>query len=325
MEQLNNLLKDLRLKYDQLESMKASALFIQDKHIIMSEQKGILFSMEQITKLIESMSSLPNITEYSAFNLFDAKYGRDLKTRFAKIEEEFFELKKEVEKISDNPDENLIIRIKDETCDLNACVGHFASILKLYQHEMLHYVVDKIKGREKDPNYKRFSVSDKLDVVVKYPTEFDKVENYKDSDGYKEHLLSEGDSKENPIQPIQLIMNPNYKRFNLDDGITLDVSTDFMEVLSDDNLKVSVKDLPPSLHFTTDPDSVKCKAIAAIIDFSSEDKHPIAILIKDIGWVKPDPEFYYDKQHIKDAWKNYSKGNEFKMIKCNPDGTYKTE
>lgn len=205
MEQLNNLLKDLRLKYDQLESMKASALFIQDKHIIMSEQKGILFSMEQITKLIESMSSLPNITEYSTFNLFDAKYGRDLKIRFAKIEEEFFELKKEVEKISDNPDENLIIRIKDETCDLNACVGHFASILKLYQHEMLHYVVDKIKGREKDPNYKRFSVSDTLDVVVKYPTEFDKVENYKDSDGYKEHLLSEGDSKENPIQPIQLI------------------------------------------------------------------------------------------------------------------------
>ena len=177
MEQLNNLLKDLRLKYDQLESMKASALFIQDKHIIMSEQKGILFSMEQITKLIESMSSLPNITEYSAFNLFDAKYGRDLKTRFAKIEEEFFELKKEVEKISDNPDENLIIRIKDETCDLNACVGHFASILKLYQHEMLHYVVYKIKGREKDPNYKRFSVPDTLDVVVKYPTEFDKVEN----------------------------------------------------------------------------------------------------------------------------------------------------
>ena len=268
MEQLNNLLKDLRLKYDQLESMKASALFIQDKHIIMSEQKGILFSMEQITKLIESMSSLPNITEFSAFNLFDAKYGRDLKIRFAKIEEEFNELKKEVEKISDNPDENLIIRIKDETCDLNACVGHFASILKLYQHEMLHYVVDKIKGREKDPNY---------------------------------------------------------KRFNLDNGITLDVSTDFMKVLSDDNLKVSVKDLPPSLHFTTDPDSVKCKAIAAIIDFSSEDKHPIAILIKDIGWVKPDPEFYYDKQHIKDAWKNYFRGKEFKMTKCNPDGTYKTE
>ena len=70
---------------------------------------------------------------------------------------------------------------------------------------MLHYVVDKIKGREKDPNYKRFSVSDTLDVVVKYPTEFDKVENYKDSDGYRKHLLSEGDSEENPIQPIQLI------------------------------------------------------------------------------------------------------------------------
>ena len=154
MNELNNLLKTYKLKYDQLESMKASALFVQDKHIIMSEQKGILFSMEQITKLIESMSELPNITEYSAFKLFDEKYGRDLKTRFAKIEEEFNELKKEVEKISDNPDENLIIRIKDETCDLNACVGHFASILRLYQHEMLHYVVDKIKGREKDPNYK---------------------------------------------------------------------------------------------------------------------------------------------------------------------------
>lgn len=205
MNELNNLLKTYKLKYDQLESMKASALFVQDKHIIMSEQKGILFSMEQITKLIESMSELPNITEYSAFKLFDAKYGRDLKTRFAKIEEEFNELKKEVEKLSDNPDENLIIRIKDETCDLNGCVGHFASILNLYQHGMLHYVVDKIKGREKNPNYKRFSISDTLDVVVKYPTEFDKVENYKDSDGYKEHLLSEGDSKENPIQPIQLI------------------------------------------------------------------------------------------------------------------------
>ena len=163
-------------------------------------------------------------------------------------------------------------------------------------------------------------MSDTLDVVVKYPTEFDKVENYKDSDEYRKNLLSEGNSKENPTQPIQLITDPNYKQFNLDNGITLDVSTGFM-----DKLKVSVKDLPPSLYFTTDSDSVKCKAIAAIIDFSSEDKHPIAILIKDIGWVKPDPEFYYNKQRIKDAWKNYFKGKEFKMIKCNPDGTYKTE
>ena len=240
MEQLNNLLKALRLKYDQLESMKASALFIQDKHIIMSEQKGILFSMEQITKLIESMSSLPNITEYSAFNLFDAKYGRDLKTRFAKIEEEFNELKNEVEKISDNPDENLIIRIKDETCDLNACVGHFASILKLYQHEMLHYVVDKIKGREKDPNYKRFNTE-------------------------------------------------------------------------------------PSLSLTKDPTYLGDKAFAAVIDYSISDKYPVAIAIRDLGWVKPDPNFYYNNIQVENAWKNYFKGKEFKMIKCNPDGTYRTE
>ena len=45
---------------------------------------------------------------------------------------------------------------------------------------------------ENDPNYKRFNKSDK-------------AENYKDSDGYRKHLLSEGNSEENPIQPTQLI------------------------------------------------------------------------------------------------------------------------
>jgi len=69
-----------------------------------------------------------------------------------------------------------------------------------------------------------------------------------------------------------------------------------------------------------DPNYKRFINIASTIDFSSNDNHPVAILVQEGIWVKPDPEFYYDEKHIEEAWQNHFKGNPTKMVKCNERG-----
>lgn len=102
-----------------------------------------------------------SITESRAVNLFTKKYGTDFMSRWKKLEEEFNELKIVVEDIDDRGRNNLDMNniynhLDDELSDLQACLTHFASLRDLYQQEMLDMAIDKIKGRETDPNYKRF-------------------------------------------------------------------------------------------------------------------------------------------------------------------------
>lgn len=82
------------------------------------------------------------------------KYGTSIDSRMRKLEEEFNELKEAAEKDIFKNTENLADFV-DELADLNGVLFHIAGILGYSQDELMAMVMDKIKGREVDPNYKR--------------------------------------------------------------------------------------------------------------------------------------------------------------------------
>jgi NTP pyrophosphatase (non-canonical NTP hydrolase) len=86
--------------------------------------------------------------------LFNTKFGTSVDRRLVKLREEYGELmeaaEKDIYKNKDNLDDFI-----DELADLNVEVFHIAGILGLTQDELLSMAVDKVVGREKDPNYKR--------------------------------------------------------------------------------------------------------------------------------------------------------------------------
>lgn len=86
--------------------------------------------------------------------MFNAKFGTCVDRRLVKLREEYGELMeaadKDIFKDKDNLDDFI-----DELADLNAVVFHIAGILGLTQDDLLTMAADKVKGREKDPNYKR--------------------------------------------------------------------------------------------------------------------------------------------------------------------------
>ena len=86
--------------------------------------------------------------------LFNEKFGISVDLRMRKLEEEFNELKEAHESDQFKNDGNLSDFI-DELADLNAVLFHIAGILGLTQEQLLSMAVDKVVGREKDPNYKR--------------------------------------------------------------------------------------------------------------------------------------------------------------------------
>ena len=86
--------------------------------------------------------------------LFNEKFGTSVDRRLVKLREEYGELmeaaEKDILKNKDNLDDFI-----DELADLNAVLFHIAGILGLSQDQLLSMAVDKVVGREKDPNYKR--------------------------------------------------------------------------------------------------------------------------------------------------------------------------
>ncbi len=86
--------------------------------------------------------------------MFNAKFGTSVDLRLVKLREEFGELMEAANKDIFLDKENLDDFI-DELADLNAVLYHIAGILDLTQEELLEMAVDKVIGREKDPNYKR--------------------------------------------------------------------------------------------------------------------------------------------------------------------------
>ncbi|MBV5282190.1 MAG: hypothetical protein JZU53_07110 [Paludibacter sp.] len=97
-----------------------------------------------------------DITEAKAVKLFDEKYGRDLASRFLKLQEEFIEFKEALEEFMNNPTPENLAHLKDEKSDLHTVDIHISNMLGLCSEQMLDMAIDKVKGREKDPGYKRY-------------------------------------------------------------------------------------------------------------------------------------------------------------------------
>lgn len=94
------------------------------------------------------------MTNNEILELFNSKFGTSVDLRMRKLEEEFCELKEAHESDPFKNDGNLSDFI-DELAGLNAVLFHIAGILGLTQEQLLSMAVDKVVGREKDPNYKR--------------------------------------------------------------------------------------------------------------------------------------------------------------------------
>lgn len=118
----------------------------------------------------------PDIKEHQAIQLFTKEFGIDKRSRFAKFKEEINELEEAFEYYMNSNEEDKIEALQhilDEFSDVQGTFTHLSSLFGLYQREMLYNCVDKVITRKTNPNYKRFYLSDKLDVVVNYPTKFD--------------------------------------------------------------------------------------------------------------------------------------------------------
>lgn len=87
-------------------------------------------------------------------SMFNAKFGTSVDRRLVKLREEYGELMeasgKDIFKNKENLDDFV-----DELADVNAVVFHIAGILGFTQDQLLNMAVDKVVGRDKDPNYKR--------------------------------------------------------------------------------------------------------------------------------------------------------------------------
>lgn len=79
---------------------------------------------------------------------FNNKFDTIISRRMKKLGEEYNEL---VEAVNSGSHEDIV----DELADLNAVLFHIAGIIGYSQEELLSMAFDKVKGREKDPNYKR--------------------------------------------------------------------------------------------------------------------------------------------------------------------------
>ena len=102
----------------------------------------------------------PNITESRTIRLFTQEWGDNFQVRFEKYKEESLELIEAIEAYNLNPSVERLEHLKYEFCDVQATFTHLASLMGLYQFEMLDTAVDKVKKRKTDPNYKRFYVGE---------------------------------------------------------------------------------------------------------------------------------------------------------------------
>jgi NTP pyrophosphatase (non-canonical NTP hydrolase) len=91
--------------------------------------------------------------------MFNCKFGKDVLTRCRKLTEEYNELMEVVGRANANLTTEQFKEFTsdfiDELADINAVVFHIAGIMGLTQEYLLAHAVDKILGRDKDPNYKR--------------------------------------------------------------------------------------------------------------------------------------------------------------------------
>ena len=105
---------------------------------------------------------MKNVSESKAIKLFDEKFGREFMSRLKKFDEEVIELNEAIEIYNILKDakpelvDDMLEHIDDELSDVQGTFTHLASIRNMYQSNMLDNCIDKVKQREKNPDYKRF-------------------------------------------------------------------------------------------------------------------------------------------------------------------------
>ena len=99
---------------------------------------------------------IPDIAEQRAIKLFTKEYGDDLFTRYDKFREEIEELHQVFHEYQDNKSPEVLEHLKDELSDVQGTFTHLASLMSLYQREMLYNCIDKVTTRKTNPDYKRF-------------------------------------------------------------------------------------------------------------------------------------------------------------------------
>jgi len=120
------------------------------------------FETEFETLGLKKSDDYDQIKEH-AKTIFDANFGDNLFSRIKKLKEEyneFLDAFKEFMAVEEDVDDTKEIEhLIDEMSDLNAVLFHISTIFNLDNKTMLLMALDKVKGRELDPNYKRFSNS----------------------------------------------------------------------------------------------------------------------------------------------------------------------
>lgn len=106
------------------------------------------------------MANNKTYTEYKFLTVVDRKFGRDMLSRMEKLNEEVSELfeafgdaYKGETVLTTNPE--LLDHLRDEVADAFAVLTHVADILRMNQRDMFERVLDKLKQRETDPEYKK--------------------------------------------------------------------------------------------------------------------------------------------------------------------------
>ena len=94
------------------------------------------------------------MTEKEILKMFNEKFGTSIDSRLKKLREEFSELMQAAEKDYLQNTENMDDFV-DELGDVQAVLFHIAGLLNYSPLDLLRMAADKVKGREKDPNYKR--------------------------------------------------------------------------------------------------------------------------------------------------------------------------
>jgi len=99
---------------------------------------------------------IPNIAEHQLIELFSKEFGTNFTTRLEKFNEECKELNEAITEWNNEPTIERQKHIIDEFSDVQGTFTHLASLLGLYQKEMLHNCIDKVITRKTNPEYKRF-------------------------------------------------------------------------------------------------------------------------------------------------------------------------
>lgn len=92
-------------------------------------------------------------TEKDFLKFFNQKYGTEIISRLDKLQEECQELNDAIAGFTMG--DNGIAEIKDEMSDVLALITHVCDIVGTNTRQLLFEALDKAKGREKNPDYKR--------------------------------------------------------------------------------------------------------------------------------------------------------------------------